>query len=119
MTQSEIDKRKKAIALFDGWVESDRPHPYEPGLGNIFKKEGTIYRSWIARFKYDSSWNELMPIVEKIESIPESSNIVISGSTASMKEDPEIGIWESKKKAVFIRVSDFCIKFCETNNMNL
>lgn len=62
----KVSEGNRLIAEFDGWYQKER-HP--PG---IFSKENPYYRNngkeaaSVHGFKYHSSWDWLMPVVEKI-----------------------------------------------------
>lgn len=65
MEQNEIKENNPRIALFMGYV-----------AGRIHEKYGQIYthpdkmgEMWAERFQYHSSWDHLMPVVEKIEAL--------------------------------------------------
>lgn len=73
MSEKETIEGNKLIALFDGYEFTGAlTHPNNP-LG-YFKKEieggGTLCKV-ITDLEYHESWDELMPIIEKIESIGE------------------------------------------------
>jgi|ERR1035437_7150814 hypothetical protein len=58
--KKEILENKKIIAEFDGWVK----------IGINWEKNispDTITRNYGGNFQYDSSWDWLMPVIEKIE----------------------------------------------------
>lgn len=61
MTQEEITEIK-IIAKFDGWEEWVTDGPIQ-----LYKKGDTTKH--IGDLKYNSDWNLLMPVVEKIKSI--------------------------------------------------
>jgi hypothetical protein len=93
MTTEETQKRNEAIALFMGVDYS--PHPYFIG--------------------YHSSWDWLMPVVEKIEAeggikITIQKNVCIIKKYGFLEVRLAIEqISETKIEAVFLAVSDYCL----------
>lgn len=69
MTPEEIIAGNKTIAEFMGLKEN----PYDGGKTfgvDAFEKNGRWYaEDWIIP-KYERSWNELIPVVQKIKSLP-------------------------------------------------
>lgn len=106
MTQEEILKRNKVIAEFDG-------HKINFG----FNQKGILFLGEHInedQLKYNSSWDWLMPVVEKIESIiGDGANFIIGKITyisfvvnATVKTIKREN--RSKIENTFIAVSDFC-----------
>jgi len=93
MTQEEINKRKEAIAKFMGWEE--KFHPVN---------------------QIHTSWDWIMPAVEKIESDGEYI-VAVSENQCRIYENPffeeSIPVIEfeasTKIEATFLAVSDFCL----------
>ena len=68
MTQEEINKGNKIIAEFMGILESSGTTLSESGI--IVSAKGYDYRGeflLLDELRYDTSWDWLMPVVEKIE----------------------------------------------------
>ena len=55
----------RLIANFMGWVDS--PYPNLPN--KVYTMDLSEGKS-LDQFRYDESWDELMPVIEKIESLP-------------------------------------------------
>jgi hypothetical protein len=85
MTDKEIIEGNKLIAEFMGWKCTSRKSYNDDILvlytdkDTIFKynKHGYLYNKnpWDAPLKYHSSWDWLMPVVEKIKSLGDSYEI--------------------------------------------
>jgi len=73
MTQQEIIDGNKIIGVFDGWYQKDLPKNGDLNWFN--EKYSTKITSTLStpskpeNFKYHSSWDWLMPVVEKIRTI--------------------------------------------------
>lgn len=79
-SKEEIIAGNKLIAEFMG-LEKDGNFWYKP-TGNT---EGLMYTNKYSKLKYHSSWDWLMPVVEKIEKVELPENVVI-----------EVGIWANQ-----------------------
>ena len=67
MTEEQIREGNKLIAEFDGWHHVETPK--NKGKGHWNKPAGP-YAHWdLSSMKYHSSWDWLMPVVEKIENM--------------------------------------------------
>lgn len=66
MTQEEILEGNKLIAEFMGAEKVDK-HPQSKSTVVTFKLGKTTIVSSLGNFKFHSSWDWLMPIVEKIQ----------------------------------------------------
>jgi len=64
----EIIEGNKLIAIFDGWKEMKWNNPVYVSE-NPYKKKGVSGERYDKDFKYHSSWNELMPVVGKINNL--------------------------------------------------
>lgn len=79
---SEIINGNKTIALFDGYkfYPDDRLN----GVKGVFKKDGKL--SMVAEdLDYHSSWNDLMPVVEKINKIFSEKSAELSNHSADQE----------------------------------
>lgn len=103
-----ITQMNEAIARFDGW----ETHFYNDTL--FFRKEGKSYFN--SDLKYHTSWDWLMPVVEKIEK--DYCNIIelviYSSSCCIDKWNPHTGKYDSfihetgnKRDAVYKAVYQF------------
>lgn len=79
MTEQEVKTGNELIALFMGAIYSENAEAWGFGNAHIWSKkiklQGKVYKNlvWATKFekelKYHSSWDWLMPVVEKIESL--------------------------------------------------
>ena len=79
MTPEEIIEGNKIIALFMGWKVSKHLSSksfLKKGGFHVINSDGSIMRA-SDQLKYHSSWEELIPVVDKIESTM-TSDVVIS-----------------------------------------
>lgn len=127
MTDKAQEDGNEIIAVFDGWVQDinvkDKPY-WHP------ERNMTMY-TYPDAFKYHSSWDALMPVVEKIEALQDNSiQFYIKDRRAYVERDtqasladeslpdlPECysGFCESKIEAVYSAVVQF-IKWYNTNS---
>lgn len=109
MTQEEINKRNEAIALFMG-IQSYNDDRY----GKIYSIP--VERGSIFSLKYNSSWNWLMPVVEKIAQKGVMVDIIID----TLKTRVEIAQCARQStnsiEAFFLTVSDYCIAFNQSTD---
>lgn len=74
-----MNKENKLIAEFMGW-ECRTRKSYEDNIKVLYKPDGSIFKysgfgylrnktPWDAPFQFHNSWDWLMPVVEKIESL--------------------------------------------------
>ena len=104
-----------------GWINS--PYPNLPN--KVYTKDLTESKS-LDQFRYNESWDELMPVIEKIESLPtnkedgEQYQFSITGDgIAITKYDDGSGvissrvneIGKSKLMSAFEVVSNFCCDY--------
>ena len=76
MTEEQILEGNKLIAEFMGASEDNYPENIPNGV-EVWGNPMSIIN--IGKYKYDTSWDWLMPVVEKIESL--SFNVVIGFNT--------------------------------------
>lgn len=119
MNREEIIEANTLIAEFDGYERTGHNHPFQPDKGPTYRKEGVAGEYWGERFNYHSSWNELMPVVEKIENIGSTSvnfhktgcmiqPVVYDIKTDSLKwHDPITRFAKTKIEAVWLAVVEF------------
>ena len=72
MTQEKIKEGNKLIACFDGWEHSGKGG----NLSNYYYKDNGKNQSHSDDFEYNSSWDWLMPVVERIEDLNGGSHNV-------------------------------------------
>lgn len=95
--KEEIIEGNKLIAEFMGWVKS----PYS-NLPNKVYSPDLSEGKHIECFKYFQSWDELMPVVEKIESldfgfaIVQKNHILISKNFEKFRNETYVDIYEEK-----------------------
>jgi hypothetical protein len=126
MEREEINKRNEAIALFMGAkLKVPANTKYAPYY-QFFKEDGLIYREKEPKdMKYNSSWDWLMPVVEKIEKTRINgsplyceigktySYIYKTAHTMGEKRDILSIPGKTKIEAVFLGVSEFCMMYNE------
>lgn len=105
ITEKQKIEGNTAIALFDGWDL----HPEKSDL--IWKSESTM--RLISSCDYHDSWDWLMPVVEKIESLRFTSLVIAdkrcsilnidTGFLADIKDEAD-----TKIEAVWLAVVAFC-----------
>lgn len=110
MTTDELHRRLDAIARYDGW----EPDPEDPAL---YHKDGQ--RELLTALGYDRSWDDLMPVVEKIatdggrltyEYFPLSEvHKVLVWARSSHYDADIITRHADMKQAYFLAVSDYCL----------
>ncbi len=75
------EEGNKIIAVFDGWEETKH---IDEEFGNLFIKYGES--KYADGFKYELSWDWLMPVVEKIEEL-EFSFTIVNNQAYIMKDE--------------------------------
>jgi hypothetical protein len=103
MKQQEINNRKEAIAKFMNLAPL-----YEDGSGFVHGEWG--YRK-TSELEYNTSWDWLMPVVEKIEKGRNYIDIRKKEILLTVIDRPTqlYEVRESKIEAVFLAASDFCL----------
>jgi hypothetical protein len=82
MEREEVQSRNITIAKFDGWkIENVSPFAKENGRDDIFdwKKEvrpNTFASNYGNSFNYNTSWDWLMPVVQKINDIHNEKKLI-------------------------------------------
>jgi hypothetical protein len=71
MTEKEINEGNKLIAEFMGFRVFDKRYPRNHGIG---APEAEWRDCIVQKTKYHSSWDWLMPVVEKIEGLENSDD---------------------------------------------
>ena len=84
--KNETIEGNKLIAIFMGWIKS----PYDNTLNKVYSKD-LLEGKHLQYFCYDESWDELMPVVEKIESL--GFRVEIIGLTCSIYTNSEENIY--------------------------
>lgn len=106
MSQEEIIKYKRLIAKFMEWEDS----PYEHLPNRMYKTTLEISKH-LNSFRYDSEWEELMPVVEKISKLHSieglfkeyskvTEALLLIDITALFKAVGEFIEWYNKTKSV-------------------
>jgi hypothetical protein len=113
---TNLEKRLKAIALFDGWKYSKELPEYNkqsyPAFYKILQDGNRIYID-AADTEYHTSYDWLMPVVKKIQKteiegyLNHYRNCIVSFSIYGEIID------------LFEFISDFCIEWCNENNIKL
>lgn len=117
----EIQEGNKLIAEFMGIEEIVPCVEVDKQYQLIKMKDGGVW-TW-DEFEYHTSWDWLIPIVEKIENEPIDISVVIKKNKCGIylyKNTPNekcLSIWEASSKigAVWLAVIDF-IKWYNKNN---
>ena len=65
---SKVDGMKPSNSVFNGWVKEDQP--YTPGVPLIVVKANRRQIEYLRKLQFHSSWDWLMPVVEKLMNIP-------------------------------------------------
>lgn len=60
----------KMIAEFDGYIIA--PHLHDEVLGDAYWRHSDGANFYLSKMKYHTSWDWLMPVVEKIEAIKDN-----------------------------------------------
>jgi hypothetical protein len=106
-----IEENNKLIAEFLGYTQ---PHPDYPGATYWYKKD----ESPLTLLSFDSDWNWLMKVVEKIESLNYNFNLTSKEATVLMNHS---AIYQTlihridgnnKKEAVY----NTCVEFIKWYN---
>jgi hypothetical protein len=107
MTQEQVLEGNKLIACFVGYKYNIGFKSYE------LKKDGVVVNSiglplLMTGFKYNSSWDWLMPVVEKIESIKNSDDyeVDIFGKCCDIGGQFE-GVCKTKIEGTYKAVVEF------------
>jgi len=117
MKESKILEGNKLIAEFMGWgnvvdyiSEIEVYHRASPSCSSMFIKFPVL----LYNFKYNESWDWLMPVVEKIESLGYALKIIqnncfIYGSTMGDHTEyfKNVGYGESKLESTWLTVVEF------------
>lgn len=118
-----LEQRLKACALFDGWQLITHENINKPFYEHPkYKREFTDY--WIDGiygWKYNKSYDWLMPLVEEIEALGYNVNINTMSSISNNTGNKEVIhlVWNSnfsKIESLFMAVSSFCLEWCKLNN---
>jgi hypothetical protein len=135
-----LEQRLMAVALFDGWTKhklhNNNPiKDYEGADYYDHKNYPTIYVAnyfqdihWTTQLRYNTSWDWLMSVVEKIESIPNlnvymnTNYCEITKSSWNIKDESfpyYTMIAGTRKETTFLTISNFCIEWCNQNNIKI
>jgi hypothetical protein len=108
----EVLEANVLIAEFMEWptIEGQDLTFITPHLN--YTSEKTVMTYTALDMKFDSSWEWLMPVVEKIESL--GYDFTIAGKTARTLEQPCVSVGDTKLLAVFYKVVEF-LQWYRTN----
>lgn len=131
MKEEELRRRLKACQEFEGWklrkVKSvfDFYAYYFVRFENkkeVEQDHGGDSWSWgkDSLISYNDDYNRLMELVERIEKY---TNIGVSiynnKCSVIINKQFKTNESDSKKEAIFITASDFCLFWCESNNIKI
>jgi hypothetical protein len=127
MTEVQIDKGNIEIMLFDGWEKATRQtfDPDHNGGSNTihgYKKLDRFVRAEDVEFDivYHQSWNALMPVVEKIESLGYYFSMVKTDVTITNIEHHSIchcARFETKIMTAWMAIVSFLQWYNKNNNL--
>lgn len=111
---------EKIIAPFMDYVYVR--HDDFTGCGNLYRKKDDSKREmWSVQFAYSTSWDQLMPVIEKIESmgysfvyLKETKKVHIVNDSKQFKSDyvtPMYGQGETKIEAYYNAVVNFITEY--------
>jgi hypothetical protein len=120
MSNEEINKRNEAIALFEGFEFHNDDQAFYPNGYFMLEDEDQKIISELKDLEYNTSWDWLMPVVEKISKMTYEDGDQIYPRTFAMSHENgssylfrlnRCGLVESESfiESVFIGVSDFCL----------
>lgn len=124
MTQEEILKRNEAIALFMGVHHEIRKYtnnPDDKGIMIYFFPDAGTKETYLLDAKelpYNTRWDWLMPVVEKIESIENSDDYevdIFSNCCEIGCKDEHSAVGKTKIEAVWQAVIQFILWYNQNN----
>ena len=118
---TDREKERILVVEFDRYKNTGHIHPYDESKGYTYRKEGVLGEICAEKMRYDVSWEWLMPVVEKIESITLPGDMVavrvnIRGTVCEIFngrwQEKSIAYEDDKLKSTFKAVVAF-IKMCK------